>query len=765
MKLNQLRIKRVIYLISIIIFLFYLPIFVHGAIPVAERAALIALYNSTNGDNWINNTGWKTPPLHTDGFAMPGTENTWYGVTCDPGNTAVINIDLYSNNLIGPIPKELGNLSDLKYLTLDDNQLTGDIPSELGNMVMLESLSLDSNQLTGNIPSELGNLSFLETLSLVNNQLTGTIPPELGNLLSLRILYLYLNQLTGSIPSELGNLSFLYELCLNMNQLCGSIPAELSNMKILNELNLSGNKLTGSIPSELGSLEKLFYLLLYNNELTGNIPPELGQLSELRILALGYNKLSDIIPSELGNLLNLESLHLDYNQLTGNIPSELGNLSNLQGLNLAGNKLSGDIPTSLLNITNMFSVYLRYNCLSTNDSKLRAWLDTFDLDWEIYQCDEEFPFGSFDTPINGSTVSGSVAVTGWALDNFGIDTIKIYRTQGDTLIYIGDAIKVRGARPDIEKAYPNYYLGNTEAGWGYMMLTHFLPKGGNGTFTLHAIAADIAGNTTTLGTKTIYCDNANAVKPFGAIDTPSQGETLLLNGCVNWGWVLTPMPSSIPIDGSTINVWVDGVNLGHPTYNIYRSDIASLFPGYANSDGAVGYFYLDTTAYNNGVHTIQWTATDSSGNTDGIGSRYFTIQHITPDSKVSSNIDNKQMALTELSDLPLDITQPLLIHKGFKIDKFENVRSDDNDEYTIKIGELEPLRIKLSVDSTIVGSYQLMGNRIGKMPPGMSINNNVINWMPGVAFLGHYKFVILVKDLKGETSKIFFNITIEPKFK
>jgi hypothetical protein len=76
-----------------------------------------------------------------------------------------------------------------------------------------------------------------------------------------------------------------------------------------------------------------------------------------------------------------------------------------------------------------------------------------------------------------------------------------------------------------------------------------------------------------------------------------------------------------------VNVWVDGAYKGHPIYNIYRSDIASLFPGYANTNGAVGYFYLDTTKYENGLHTIQWTVTDSAGNSDGIGSRFFLINN------------------------------------------------------------------------------------------------------------------------------------------
>ncbi len=75
----------------------------YAAIPEQERAALIALYNSTNGDNWEFNDGWKLPPLFGDGFAMPGTENNWYGITCDPGNTTIIGLLLTSNQLSGSI--------------------------------------------------------------------------------------------------------------------------------------------------------------------------------------------------------------------------------------------------------------------------------------------------------------------------------------------------------------------------------------------------------------------------------------------------------------------------------------------------------------------------------------------------------------------------------------------------------------------------------------------------------------------------------------
>jgi hypothetical protein len=84
-----------------------------------------------------------------------------------------------------------------------------------------------------------------------------------------------------------------------------------------------------------------------------------------------------------------------------------------------------------------------------------------------------------------------------------------------------------------------------------------------------------------------------------------QGGTALGDGFINWRWALTPRLNKIPVDSSTIDVWVDGINLGHPKYNVYRSDIAAFFPGNANSNGAVGYFELDTTGYDDGVHLSQ----------------------------------------------------------------------------------------------------------------------------------------------------------------
>ena len=135
--------------------------------PSLERAALVALYNSTDGDNWTDNTNWLTDaPI-----------DEWYGVIMRSRN--IYQLVLNSNQLVGTIPPELGNLAILQYLDLHDNQLKGEIPSEIGGLSNLESLYLSINQLAGQIPSELGNLTKLRHLWLSDNQFTGCIPEAL----------------------------------------------------------------------------------------------------------------------------------------------------------------------------------------------------------------------------------------------------------------------------------------------------------------------------------------------------------------------------------------------------------------------------------------------------------------------------------------------------------------------------------------------------------------------------------------------------------
>ncbi|HEY3440674.1 MAG TPA: carboxypeptidase regulatory-like domain-containing protein [Paludibaculum sp.] len=249
------------------------------------------------------------------------------------------------------------------------------------------------------------------------------------------------------------------------------------------------------------------------------------------------------------------------------------------------------------------------------------------------------PFGAFETPAGGTAVlSSSVPVTGWALDDVGVKKVQVWRepvgregVYPNGLVYIGDAIFVPDARPDVASLFgdkPNNY----RAGWGYLMLTNFLPNptggpAGNGTYKLHAIAVDEEGKQTELGIKTITVNNAKATKPFGTIDAPGPGEVVSGASYGVTGWALTPQPYRVDESGKDIWIAIDGVWLANVNYNSFRSDIATLFPSYANANGSAGNYSLDTTKLANGMHSIAWAVTDVAGRADGIGSRFFFVRN------------------------------------------------------------------------------------------------------------------------------------------
>jgi len=386
------------------------------------------------------------------------------------------------------------------------------------------------------------------------------------------------------------------------------------------------------------------------------------------------------------------------------------------------------------------------------------------------------PFGTYETPTNNSTIMSSVPFTGWVLDDLGVQSVKIYRKSGGSNIYIGDGVFVEGARPDVEQAYPDYPY-NYRAGWGYMMLTNFLPNGGNGTFNIEAIATDIEGHQVSLGTKTVTVNNAGAVKPFGALDTPTQGGTASGSSYINWGWVLTPMPNSIATDGSTIKVWVDGVNLGNPTYNIYRSDIASLFPGYANTNGAAGYFSIDTTAYDNGVHTIQWTATDSGNNTDGIGSRYFTVQNSSTQGTPGMAQSVRPTAhhprlITPGPDFVLDTSTPVGMVKGYKTGpepgEIEMISPDENGMITVEARELDRVELQFGDEGQTgkLSGWLVVGDQYRPLPPGTNLNSErgTFCWQIGMAYVGRYRLFFIEEDPYGNRTGRNVLVNIMSKF-
>ncbi|MDE0249184.1 MAG: leucine-rich repeat domain-containing protein [Gammaproteobacteria bacterium] len=384
--------------------------------PLSDREILIALYEATGGPDWTGRGNWLTDaPL-----------GEWYGVEAD-GEGRVVSLDLRSNGLEGPIPRELGGLAGLETLILFENQLTGSIPAELGELAEVRLVVLAANQLSGPIPAELGALADVEELFLNDNQLT-SVPAELGGLSKLLALSLASNDLT-SIPGELGELGNLRTLELQGNQLA-SVPAELGRLAELVELHLHFNELT-SVPEELGDLGSLRWLDLEGNRLA-SVPAELGRLAELKVLWLNSNELTSV-PEELGDLGSLQRLFLQGNRLAS-IPAELGMLAELQLLSLASNEITS-IPEELGELRNLRELYLDGNRLTDVPPGLRGFASLEILDLSSNEMSGSLPAGLVE--LTGLTSLGVADNAGLAgalpLDLTALERLEDLHTTGTEL--------------------------------------------------------------------------------------------------------------------------------------------------------------------------------------------------------------------------------------------------------------------------------------------------------------------------------------------
>ena len=228
-----------------------------------DRAALMAIYEATNGGDWLRNDNWGRADLPL---------KDWFGVTTD-AEGRVTHLELVGLGLRGVLPQELwGSLSALRVLELDHNELSGPIPWSLSRIPNLQGLSLAGNQLSDTIPPVLGRLEVLEVLDLGHNDLFGIIPPALGQLQALKVLDLGVNRLRAmyskdlvemfsapmpwAVPKELGQLQSLQALDLANNDLYGHIPPELGELGMLQWVDLSGNQWIGCPSPPLSAVQR-----------------------------------------------------------------------------------------------------------------------------------------------------------------------------------------------------------------------------------------------------------------------------------------------------------------------------------------------------------------------------------------------------------------------------------------------------------------------------------------------------------------------------
>jgi hypothetical protein len=121
------------------------------------------------------------------------------------------------------------------------------------------------------------------------------------------------------------------------------------------------------------------------------------------------------------------------------------------------------------------------------------------------------PVGSFDSPGDGTVVTGVVRLFGWALHDVGLSGVAICRDHvarsprsdvcGD-LTPIGDAEVYYNARPDVALVVRTQPF-RERSGWTYVLDPRSLGKGARGGVRVFAVARGIDGSRSVIGVRTM----------------------------------------------------------------------------------------------------------------------------------------------------------------------------------------------------------------------------------------------------------------------
>ncbi len=308
-----------------------------------EFLALKALYDSTNGAAWTNNTGWPTAGAWP-ATATAAEMDAWFGITVGDGD--VTEIELSQNNLLGGLPEKIKELIQLNSFDINNNLVDGTIPTFWPELTNLKGLNLSFNKFTGTMPSEIGNTVSLESLDLKGNiQLSeGPIPDSFQNLINLKTFSVYSSKRIGTLPSWIGNFSQLEILKLaNNNFTADNFPTWLFSLANLKLIEMQGIKLAGPIPDNFSALPNLYYIDLGQNNLNGNIPESLTTSNELLYLYLYGNEFSGQLDISNWVMPNLKYLYLYDNEFIGAFPDDLNKFATLNRLRIQGNNFT-DLP-------------------------------------------------------------------------------------------------------------------------------------------------------------------------------------------------------------------------------------------------------------------------------------------------------------------------------------------------------------------------------------------------------------------------------------
>lgn len=254
-----------------------------------------------------------------------------------------------SNQLSGALSDGLGNLVQLKELTLGHNAITK-LPDSIRLLENLEVLRIEENQLHS-LPAQIGTHVTHCSRDTGNELLMALYA---GNLTRLNTLTAHSNQIT-TLPASFSSLQLLQMLELHKNSLTTTGDA-FSRLKSLKFLDLRQNKLSvfPRLPEFDAALDQL--LLGYNSLET--VPEAIAAVADhLSVLDLRDNKLQ-LLPEKIAHLYMLKTLDLTNNDLH-DLPPGLGFLKYMNNLLVDGNPMRSIRRSIISDGTESLKKYLR----------------------------------------------------------------------------------------------------------------------------------------------------------------------------------------------------------------------------------------------------------------------------------------------------------------------------------------------------------------------------------------------------------------------
>ncbi|XP_058204529.1 putative disease resistance protein RGA4 isoform X1 [Rhododendron vialii] len=236
------------------------------------------------------------------------------------------------NRDIHVLPKEIGNLDHLRYLTCSDVEK---LPRSLCKLLNLQYLDLYGSTLD-QLPEDFGNLINLRFLCLSSN-LTCLPEKGIGGLTSLRIFLLLVNGELRSLGDGIQNLTCLRELviwgCPKLTSLLSGVK-HLTSLKHL-EIRYCQN-LELSEEYDLKGLKSLKKLVLNGLPKLVSLPKGLNDSADtLNHLHLSFCKnLTTLSESVLPNLGSLQVLEIRHCHNRMSLPQGMQRLAALRRLRI-----------------------------------------------------------------------------------------------------------------------------------------------------------------------------------------------------------------------------------------------------------------------------------------------------------------------------------------------------------------------------------------------------------------------------------------------